>query len=216
MSITLIIIIATVIASISTFPEGVTSIDAIRRVDLFHKFKFNAYLVMHRKEWWRMITSGFLHANWSHLFFNMLALYFFGELVEQYFVLIFGSLGRLLYLLMYLLAIPVSSIFDLLKNKNNHYYNAIGASGAVSAILFASVLFDPWIGIYMMFIPIPIPGIVFAPLYLIYCQFMSKRGMDNIGHDAHFWGAVFGFVLPILLKPTLFLYFINQLIGHIF
>jgi len=213
MSITLILIITTALISIPLFPSGVRAIDSFRRTDLFEKFKFNAYQIVHRKEWWRMITSGFLHANWSHLIFNMIALYFFGDLVEQYFGLYWGTLGKIIFFAMYIVAIPVSSIFSLIKNKDNHYYSAVGASGAVSAVLFASILFDPWIGIYIFFIPIPIPGIIFGPLYLAYSHFMGRKELDNIGHDAHFWGAVFGFILPILLKPVIFKIFLTRLIG---
>jgi len=203
MSITIIILIATALVSIPAFPEGVSSIDSFRRADLFHKLKFNAFQIIHRKEWWRMITYGFLHANWMHLIFNMIALYFFGEMVEQYFGLYWGTTGKILFFAMYILAIPISSIADLIKFKNNHYYSAVGASGAVSAVLFASILFNPWIGIYLFFIPIPIPGIIFGPAYLIYSHFMSKKNIDNIGHSAHFWGAVFGVIFPIILKPEI-------------
>jgi membrane associated rhomboid family serine protease len=213
MNLTLVLIITTVLISIVTFPEGVRAIDSIRRIDLFHKLKFNAYQIIHRKEWWRMITSGFLHASWGHLFFNMLALYFFGDLVEQYFGLYWGTTGKILFFGLYIIAIPISSIYSLIKHKNNHYYNAVGASGAVSAILFASILFDPWIGIYLFFIPIPIPGIIFGPLYLAYSQYMGRKSIDNIGHDAHFWGAIVGFLLPVLLKPNLMKIFIERVLG---
>lgn len=209
MSVTLIIIIFTVLITVPTFPEGVKAIDSFRRIDLFHKLKFNAYQIIHRKEWWRMITSGFLHVGWGHLFFNMLALYFFGDLVEQYFQIYWGATGKLLYFALYIISIPISSIYSLIKNRNNHYYNAVGASGAVSAILFASIL----ISIYFFFIPIPIPGIIFGPLFLAYSHFMGRKNIDNIGHDAHFWGAIVGFLLPFLFKPFLFRIFLERVFG---
>jgi membrane associated rhomboid family serine protease len=208
---TLVIIIATFLISISAFPASVGSIDSLRRSGLFDKFKFNAYMVYHRKEWWRMFSSGLIHADWMHLIFNMLTLYFFGDYVEQYFRLYFGKIGVLYYLLLYVIALGASSIHDLIKYKNQHYYNAVGASGAVSAVLFASILFDPRISIYLFFIPIPIPGFIFGPLYLLYSQYMSKKNMDNIGHNAHFWGAVFGFMFPLFFNPILFKVFINQI-----
>ena len=118
--------------------------------------------------------------------------------------------GSVLYVVMYVSALAVSSLADLFKHKDNPNYNAVGASGAVSAVLFASVFFEPTMGIYFYFIPIPIPGFIFAPLYLIYCQWMARRNMDNIGHTAHFWGAVYGFIFPLIIKPSLFYHFINS------
>ena len=100
---------------------------------------------------------------------------------------------------------------DLLKYRNDCGYNAVGASGAVSAILFTSILFEPKMGIYIFMIPIPIPGYIFAPLYLLYCWYMARRNMDNIGHTAHFWGAVYGLVFPLICKPAIFNHFLAQL-----
>lgn len=173
---------------------------------------FNAYQVWHRKQWYRMLSYGLVHGGWGHLIFNMLTLYFFGPVVEQYFSAAFGTTaGAVLYALLYVSAIVVSTTVDLLKYRNNPYYNAVGASGAVSAILFASILFEPKMGIYIFMIPIPVPGYVFAPLYLVYCWYMAKRNMDNIGHTAHFWGAVYGLLFPLLCKPSIFNHFLTQL-----
>ena len=105
----------------------------------------------------------------------------------------------------------VSTIGDLIKYRNDFYYNAVGASGAVSAILFASILFEPKMGIYIYLIPIPVPGFIFAPLYLLYCWYMARRNADNIGHSAHFWGAVYGLLFPLACKPEIFSFFISQL-----
>ncbi len=191
--------LGTIIVSIISFPENVASIDSLRNTKLFDKLKFNAYMIYHRKEWFRMFSAGLLHANWMHLGFNMFTLYFFGPIVEQYFELIFGKLGILLFILFYILALGVSSIYDLIKHKNDHHYNAIGASGAVAAVLFAAILFEPMMGLNIMFIPIDIPALFFGPAYLIYSYYMGRKQIDNIGHDAHFWGSVFGFVFPIIL-----------------
>lgn len=212
---TIVIIIFTLLISISAFPPNVGSIDSLRRPELFDKFKFNAYMVYHRKEWWRMFTSGLVHADWMHLFFNLLTLYFFADIVEYYFKVHFGTYGILIYFLFYVAALAISSIHDLIKHKNNHYYNAIGASGAVSAVLFASILFEPTNSIYLFLIPIPIPGFIFGFAYLLYSQYMSKKNVDNIGHSAHFWGAVFGFIFPIIFKPYLVKLFINDLVNWI-
>lgn len=176
-----------------------------------NKLIFNAYQVWHRKEWYRMLTSGMIHSGWGHLFFNMLTLYFFGRVVEQYFSAAFGGvLGTVLYGMLYVSALAISSLGDLVKYRNDWNYNALGASGAVSAILFASILFAPKMGIYIYLIPIPVPGYIFAPLYLLYCWYMAKRNMDNIGHTAHFWGAVYGILFPIICKPDVLSFCLSQ------
>ena len=203
MVVTLILILITVAVSLYCFfKEGI------------HTLKFNAYDVWHNKQWYRMFTYGFVHGGWGHLFFNMLTLFFFGDVVEKYFKAAFGdALGIILYLVLYTSAIIVSTIGDLIKYKDDPGYNAVGASGAVSAILFAAILFEPRMGIYIFMIPIPVPGFIFAPLYLLYCWYMAKRNIDNIGHSAHFWGALYGLLFPLVCRPSIFLYFINQLIG---
>lgn len=172
---------------------------------------FNAYQVWHRKQWYRLLTSGIIHSGWGHLIFNMLTLYFFGTVVEQFFGAVFGNvLGGILYIVLYISALAVSSVGDLIKYRDNWNYNALGASGAVSAILFASILFAPKMGIYIYLIPIPVPGYIFAPLYLLYCWYMAKRNMDNIGHTAHFLGAVYGLLFPLVCKPDLFSFCLSQ------
>ena len=200
--VTLILILITAAVSILCF-MGVLNSNAL---------KFNAYDVWHRKQWYRMLSYGLVHGGWGHLFFNMLALYFFGTVVEQYFQAAFGSTsGIILYVVLYVTAIAVSTLGDLLKYRNAPGYNAVGASGAVSAVLFASILFEPKMGIYIYLIPIPVPGYIFAPLYLLYCWYMAKRNMDNIGHTAHFWGAVYGLLFPLVCRPDIFHHFLTQL-----
>ena len=200
--VTLIIILVTAGVSILCF-TGTLNINS---------WVFNAYQVWHRKQWYRMLSFGLVHSGWGHLIFNMLTLYFFGPVVEQYFAAAFGSTpGRILFAVLYVSAIAVSTLGDLHKYRDDYYYNAVGASGAVSAILFASILFEPKMGIYIFMIPIPVPGYIFAPLYLLYCWYMAKRNMDNIGHTAHFWGAVYGLVFPLLCKPAILSHFLNQL-----
>ena len=207
--VTTIFIVVTVIVSILSFGQNEFLPQGISRPEWFHKLKFNAYMIVHEKQHYRLLTSGFIHGSSWHLIFNMLTLYFFGYFVEDCFNAVFGAKGEFFYALMYLLAIVVSSLSDLIKYKDNPEFNAIGASGAVSAIIFAAILFEPTMGIYLFFIPIPIPGYIFGPLYLIYCQYMAKKNIDNIGHSAHFWGAVFGFFFPILLQPSLIYYLLS-------
>lgn len=184
---------------------------SFRNHDLSEKLQFNAAKIFHEKEYYRLVSHAFIHANWSHLGVNMLVLFFFGRNIEAYFNFYFGNKGTAYYLLLYFGGILASNIWSLIKHKNNYLYNAVGASGAVSAVLFATIFFDPWEPLYL-FAVLPIPGILFAAGYLFYSYVMSKRQSDNVAHDAHFLGAVFGFVFPILLKPDLF----DRFIDHLF
>ena len=200
---------------ITWFIIGITvliSYLAFQNSDLMSKLQFNAAQIIHRKEYYRLISHAFIHANWSHLGVNMLVLFFFGRNIETYFDYYFGRSANAYFVLLYFGGILASNIWSLAKNRNNYYYNAVGASGAVSAVLFASIFFDPWNLLYFFAI-IPIPGIVFAIGYLFYSYYMSKKKNDNVAHDAHFLGAVFGFIFPILLKPSLFDKFIDNLFS---
>ena len=200
--ITIIIIILTVAVSLLCFYGGLD----------FNVLKFSAYNVWHRRKWWQMLTYGFVHGGWGHLFFNMLTLFFFGRVVEEYFAAVWGApKGQILYVVLYVTAIAVSTLWDLFKYRDDWNYSAVGASGAVSAILFASILFEPKMGIYIYLIPIPVPAYIFAPVYLVYCIVMARKNVDNIGHSAHFWGAVYGLVFPLLLRPDIFTNFLSQL-----
>ena len=210
--VTVSIIIVTSILSIVAFPEHNPLPRRLACPELLYKFKFNAYSVWHDGEYYRMLSSGFVHAGWWHLIFNMLTLYFFGGLVEEAFVDLFGnSWGKGIFLLFYLLGIIVSSVYDLIKYHDQEYYNAVGASGTVSAVLFASILIVPKMGIMFFFIPIPIPGYIFGPLFMLYSYYvMSKQKDSYIGHAAHFFGAVFGILFMIFIYPPILVYFINQ------
>jgi membrane associated rhomboid family serine protease len=202
MSITLFFIIFTAIISLAAW----------RNNEIFDKLKLNPYLVIKKKEYFRVLSHALLHVDWTHLIFNMLTLYFFGEYVEQALDLYFTN-GILLFIILYIAGAIISSIPTILKHKNDHWYNSVGASGAVAAVLFAGIFFEPKLGIYLFFIPIPIPGYLFGLAYLIYSHYMSKKSTDNINHDAHLAGAIFGFLFPLLLKPALFQVFISNLIN---
>ncbi|MBB6005398.1 rhomboid family intramembrane serine protease [Arcicella rosea] len=179
---------------------------------VLNKWIMHPYSVREYKEYYRFLTSGFLHADYGHLFFNMLSLYFFGDIVEYYFSGIFGSsMGILLYATLYILGIIVANIPSYLDHKNDRYYNALGASGGVSAVVFSAILFQPTAQIYVYFFPMP--GFIYAVLYSAYSYYMSKRNLDNIGHSAHLWGAGFGVVFTLLLKPSLFSHFINEILN---
>lgn len=178
------------------------------------KLQFNAAKVIHQKQYYRLISHAFIHASWSHLFVNMFVLYFFGRVIEKYFSYYFGIRATAYFLLLYFGGILASNLWSLIKHQNNYYYNAVGASGAVSAILFAAIFFNPLEMLYF-FAVIPIPGILFAVGYLFYSYQMSKKSDDNVAHDAHILGAIFGFIFPILLKPSLFNQFIDQLFSFL-
>ncbi len=190
------------------------SVLALSNKSLFYRLQFNAYQIYHRKEYYRLLTHGFVHANWWHLIINMFVLYFFGVYVEQTLKILAGQdmikFPLLVYLILYLSAIVFASTISLIKFKDNPMYNSVGASGAVSAVVFFSIFFEPWQKLYLYGL-IGIPGIIFAIVYLLYAQYMSRRGGDNINHDAHFLGAVFGFVFPLFIDFSLFKFFLSQL-----
>lgn len=187
MTITLIIIAITVIISLLAFQNQ----------NISNRLVFFPVAIYEEQQHYRWITSGFIHANSSHLFFNMFALFSFGSNVESIFVAEFGNMGLFYYAFLYLSAIPLASMYDYFSNKQNPSYAALGASGAVAAIIFASIMYDPLGKIYLYFIPIGIPSFIFGVLYLVYSYYMSKKGTDNIGHNAHFYGSVYGIVFCI-------------------
>ena len=193
MIITILIIAITAIVSIIAFGNH----------QLFRRMAFNAYDIKHFKNSYRFISYALVHADWIHLLVNMMVLYSFGRVVEHYYEMLFGTKGMLYYILLYVGAAALSTLPSYGKHKDNYSYTAVGASGAVSAVLFASIVFYPLGKITIFPIPIGIPAILFGPLFLVYSAYMSKKNIDNVGHDVHFWGAVFGFVFTIVLKPDL-------------
>lgn len=198
---TLIIVLVTVVVSIACFNNQ----------ELFYKLACMPYRMTRANEWWRLITHGFVHADWVHLFVNMFTFYSFGQYIERYFSML--GFGNEAFLGLYFGGMIAASVYDVWKYRDNAYYTSIGASGAVSAVLFTSIFLDPWNKIYL-FAAVPIPGILFGFIYLFYCQYMARRGGDNINHNAHFYGAVYGFIFPLLLEPRLFNLFVHQLLGR--
>lgn len=151
-------------------------------------------------QYYRFFTYGLIHADYLHLGFNMISLWSFGEFVEKrLFITLFEDKGKLLYILLYVLAIIVSTLPDYFRNRNKYAYRALGASGAVSAVIFAGITLQPMIPIRFFFIPIDIPGYIFALIFLGLSTYLAKRGRDNIGHGAHITGAVFGMVFTIVV-----------------
>ncbi len=204
-NVTIIIIIATCLVSYTAFSNY-----DLRNKMIFYPYGMNG----HPNEYHRFLTGGFLHADLAHLIFNMMYLYFFGPSVEKMFEQNLG-LGKTIYLIFYLSAIIAAGIPSFLKQKNNANYMALGASGAVSAVIFASIMFDPVErGIGLMLIPVYVKAYAFGIIYLLFSAYMAKRGKGNIGHDAHFWGGVYGLVFPLLFKPDLLQSFIQKIIAH--
>jgi len=193
MNITIVLISITVLISILAW----------KNKDLFGKLRFNASHVVYGKEYYRLFTYGFLHADWAHLLINMFVLWMFGKEIEEKYMYWWEWKGIVLFLFLYLTAIVISSLSDVKKYKDNYNYNAVGASGAVSAVVFTYILIYPLQKLSLFFIPIGIPAFVFGILYLTYSTYMSKKQMDNIGHNAHFWGGVYGFLFTLLFKKSL-------------
>ncbi len=189
MSITLIIVIVTCLVSFSAFNNEKLMNDLI----------FYPPAVAKNNQWYRFFSCGFIHADIPHLLFNMLSLYLFGRFVEDEFVAIFQEKGKMLYLLMYVTSLAVCLLPTYSKNKDNYHYKSLGASGAVSAVVFAGLLVAPTIEVGFFFIPPIIPGFIFGPLYLLVTAFLDKRGGGNINHSAHLWGALFGLAFVIVV-----------------
>jgi membrane associated rhomboid family serine protease len=192
----------------------VVSIVCFNNEELFNRLKFNAFDVKHSNQWYRFFSYGFLHSGWVHLLINMVVLYSFGGLVEHFFMGLFHEKYILYYILLYMGGLLLSIIPAFGKHKNDVFYNAVGASGAVSSVIFASIIIFPQAPISFFLIPIEIPSWIFGIFYVVYEFYMSRRAKDNIGHDAHFWGAVYGVIFTIALNPALatkFLYHVGLL-----
>ncbi|HRN54822.1 MAG TPA: rhomboid family intramembrane serine protease [Niabella sp.] len=190
MSVTLVILIATCLISIIAFKNQQWIDDLI----------FYPPAVTERKQYYRFITCGFIHANIPHLAFNMYSFWIFGEYVEILFMTVFGPAGRWYYLLMYISALVVCLLPTYFKNKTNYHYRSLGASGAVSAVIFAFIFLNPLQGIGLIFLPreLMIPGFIFGFLYLAISSYLDKKGGGNINHSAHIWGALYGIVFLVI------------------
>lgn len=218
LSVTNIIVAANVILSIIGFQNR----------EFMSKMLFNAYQVVHRKEYYRVLSHAFIHGGILHLLFNMYVLYNFGNLIEQIFTIpevfnqIFPELefwgvsqGYLYYILLYFGGILFATLPAIKKHQNNPSYNSLGASGAVSAVVLGFILMLPTAPLGILFLPFQIPAFILGIAYLGYEFYMSKRGQTGIAHDAHFWGALYGLVLLLILKPGFGPHFLNQ-VGQYF
>jgi len=181
------------------------SIPAFNNPKMKNEMFFWPWRMQNGRELYRFITHGLIHADFLHLFFNMLTLFFFGPTVE-------AIIGKTAFIVLYVTALIVSSLYDFFKQKHNPNYVALGASGAVSAILFVVIIVDPWISMIRIFFALPIPNLVFAIGYVAYSQYMGKKGIDNVGHFAHLWGALYGFAFAAAVRPDLLQNFISRLL----
>jgi len=187
------------------------SVQAFTNQKMQNHLLFHPVTVKNEGQYYRFLTHALVHADWGHLFINMYVLYTFGEYIEVSFITIFGKgMGKILFIALYLGSVLLGSTPAYLKHQNHSYYRSLGASGGTSGIVFAFVIFNPW----QWFIFPPLPAILFAVAFLWYSSYLDKKGGDNVAHDAHIWGAVFGFVFTIgaiyTLRPDYIPYFIDN------
>lgn len=185
------------IATIAIMAANViVSLRGFNDTGFFDRYKFNISGIRAGQRD-RIVTSGFLHVDISHLFFNMFTLYFFANVV-------IGWFGPGKFLIIYFVSLVAGSLLALFFHKDEPYYSAVGASGAVTGILYAAILLNPDMQLGIMFIPIPLPAYVLGIAYLLYSIYGMKSRLGNIGHTAHFGGAIGGYVVTLLFKPELF------------
>ena len=200
MTITLAIILITVVVSLWAWSNQ----------SIMDNWVMNPYKVVRKHQYHRLLTSGFLHADMGHLFFNMFSFYIFGGIIEQVFTALFGEAGPIYLLLFYIVGIIVSDIPTLIRHRNDPGYNSLGASGGVSAIIFGAILFAPLNKLCLYGI-ICMPGFIFGILFLGYSFWASRRGVGYVNHDAHLYGALFGILFMVLVYPSVLPQFFAQI-----
>lgn len=203
LSLNIILIVIIVILSLVCFKDN----------NLRSKLIHNPYKAFKYKEYYRLLTSGFIHADYLHLFLNMYAMYLFGGAVETYFQYYFGSLSSMYFIGLFFLGIIIANLPDFFQKKDMPYYNSLGASGGVSSIVFASIILSPLTKLMIFPIPLPMPAYVFAAVYIGYSVYMNRRQSDNINHMAHMWGGLWGVVYMIIIYPQSIANFYNQILS---
>jgi len=201
---------ATPVASAIFVATLAASLYVFSNPHLFGKYMLHPYGIRRdRLKLYTILTSGLIHKDWTHLLFNMMTFYFFGFRLEAMFVTFSGSAGHLFFALLYVLSLVLSDIPTIVRQRNNPGYYSLGASGAICAVLFGFILFEPkaMLGLFMV---VPIPAYLFAFLFLSYCVWASKQARDGINHDAHLFGALSGIVLTLLLYPWAVEHFIGK------
>jgi membrane associated rhomboid family serine protease len=186
----------------------IVTLIAFSNEDLHSKLMLKPYDVSRGQYIYTLITSGFIHQDWMHLFFNMLSFYFFAFNLEK-------SLGHWQFGLLYMLSMVLSDLPSVVKHKNDLWYRSLGASGAISAVVFSSILYNPFATMMILPLPIPIPAILFGVLYLVYCSYASKKARDNINHDAHLFGALSGIMITVLLVPPIVPFFFHAVMDKV-
>ena len=198
----LIILVATVIISLW----------ADKNLELKERMLFIPYRIKHQNEYYRFISHAFIHADFPHLAFNMMTLYFMGEYLYLEWMNIFGNSGIIYFCVLYFTGMIAATFLPMLKHQDQSSYRSLGASGAVSAVLFAVIIWNPTLSLSLMFIPIPIPAYIFGPLYLLFEYYSLKKGNTGIAHDAHIGGAIFGILFVLMLDPSKGMQFVNLFI----
>ncbi|MDN3550667.1 rhomboid family intramembrane serine protease [Mucilaginibacter aquaedulcis] len=196
------------VASIIFVITIITSLIAFSNQELFGKMMLHPYSVSRGRYVYTVITSGFIHRDWMHLFFNMLSYYFFAFQLEP-------LLGHWQFGVLYMVSLVLSDMPSVLKHKENYNYYSLGASGAVSAVIFSAILYNPLSQMMILPIPIPIPAVLFGVLYLVYCSYASKYSRDQINHDAHLYGALSGLMITIIFHPGILPGFLQQIIERV-
>lgn len=192
---------------------GTISFQAFSRYEMIDRLKHFPAREIHSKEYYRLLTSGFIHADWTHLLINMFVLYGFGGYIENYLVQLFGTpKGQIIYLVMYLLNIGIANLPTMVRHAQNYGFSSIGASGAVSGIVFIFILLNPWSILYLFFI-VPVPAIIAGVGYLIYSSWAANKGHGRLDHSAHFAGALAGMAMIILLNHDIVGLFFRKLIN---
>jgi len=182
------------VASVIFVLTLITSFIAFYNDRVYEGFILHPYYVYQGKKLHTLITSGFIHLDFMHLFFNMFTFYYFAAPIEV-------ALGHWQFALLYILSMVLADLPSVAKHHNNFGYRSLGASGAISAVIFSYILFDPFAGMGILFIPVSIPAIIFGALYLVYCSYASKKQWGNINHDAHMFGAIAGLMITAILQP---------------
>ena len=191
------------VASIIFLVTIVISVLAFSSESMLGKLMLHPYSVYRGQKVYTIITSGFIHKDWTHLIFNMVSYFFFAFRLETY-------LGHWQFGLLYMASLVFSDMSSIVKHKDDYWYHSLGASGAISAVIFSGILFDPRSSMYIMFLPIPIASWLFGILYLVYCWYASKQSHDAINHDAHFFGAISGIFITIILYHQIIPHFLQQ------
>jgi membrane associated rhomboid family serine protease len=202
MTVTLVLIAIIVVASLYAWSKP----------EVYHNWMMNPYQVHTNRQYYRFLTSAFIHKDYTHLFFNMFTLFFFGRNIEFIYDYFTGT-GFIWYLALFLIGVVISDVPTYLKNRDNPGYNSLGASGGVAAIVFSSIMFDPTNKICLFGI-LCLPGFILGALYLIYSYQRGKQQTDGINHDAHLYGALFGIGFSFLVEPRVIFSFVEQLMDY--